>query len=114
MCVCDIQVDDGFWEGELDGRIGVFPSLVVELLTEEGEEDEEDLVGPALVICNIQLIMLQRVTYICTYKIILYIRIFETDPKLVNQNSKQKHKSEIFYIWYYLKKKHINALSALL
>ncbi|CAL8358606.1 unnamed protein product [Merluccius merluccius] len=37
------EVDDGFWEGELDGRIGVFPSLVVELLTEEGEEDEEDL-----------------------------------------------------------------------
>ncbi|KAK0156651.1 F-BAR and double SH3 domains protein 1 [Merluccius polli] len=42
------EVDDGFWEGELDGRIGVFPSLVVELLTEEGEEDEEDLVEETL------------------------------------------------------------------
>uniref|UniRef100_A0A096M475 FCH and double SH3 domains 1 n=1 Tax=Poecilia formosa TaxID=48698 RepID=A0A096M475_POEFO len=29
------EVDDGFWEGELDGRIGVFPSLLVELLHEE-------------------------------------------------------------------------------
>ncbi|CAB1336998.1 unnamed protein product [Coregonus sp. 'balchen'] len=26
------EVDDGFWEGELDGHVGVFPSLVVELL----------------------------------------------------------------------------------
>ncbi|XP_078810530.1 F-BAR and double SH3 domains protein 1 isoform X2 [Oryzias latipes] len=34
-------VDDGFWEGELDGRIGVFPSLVVELLQEEEEELQE-------------------------------------------------------------------------
>ena len=25
-------VDDGWWEGELDGRVGVFPSLVVEEL----------------------------------------------------------------------------------
>ncbi|XP_056144312.1 F-BAR and double SH3 domains protein 1-like [Lampris incognitus] len=36
------EVDDGFWEGELDGRIGVFPSLVVELLQEEEEEEEEE------------------------------------------------------------------------
>ncbi|XP_027887227.1 F-BAR and double SH3 domains protein 1-like [Xiphophorus couchianus] len=35
------EVDDGFWEGELDGRIGVFPSLLVELLHEEEEEEEE-------------------------------------------------------------------------
>lgn len=34
-------MDDGFWEGELDGRIGVFPSLVVELLQEEEEELQE-------------------------------------------------------------------------
>uniref|UniRef100_A0A3P9MHN6 FCH and double SH3 domains 1 n=1 Tax=Oryzias latipes TaxID=8090 RepID=A0A3P9MHN6_ORYLA len=34
-------VDDGFWEGELDGRIGVFPSLVVELLQDEEEELQE-------------------------------------------------------------------------
>ncbi|XP_070692540.1 F-BAR and double SH3 domains protein 1-like [Pempheris klunzingeri] len=36
------EVDDGFWEGELNGRIGVFPSLVVELVHDEGEEDEEE------------------------------------------------------------------------
>ncbi|CAL1262749.1 unnamed protein product [Larinioides sclopetarius] len=33
--VCD--VDDGWWEGELDGQIGLFPSLVVEELKENGE-----------------------------------------------------------------------------
>jgi len=26
------NVDDGWWEGELNGKIGVFPSLVVEEL----------------------------------------------------------------------------------
>ena len=26
-------VDDGWWEGQVDGRVGVFPSLVVEELT---------------------------------------------------------------------------------
>lgn len=36
------DVDDGFWEGELEGRVGVFPSLMVELLG-EGAEEEEDL-----------------------------------------------------------------------
>lgn len=37
------EVDDGFWQGELNGRIGVFPSLVVELLHDEGgEEDKEE------------------------------------------------------------------------
>ncbi|KAM9356638.1 F-BAR and double SH3 domains protein 1-like [Symphorus nematophorus] len=36
------EVDDGFWEGELNGRIGVFPSLVVELVHDEGEEEEEE------------------------------------------------------------------------
>ncbi|XP_029282919.1 F-BAR and double SH3 domains protein 1-like [Cottoperca gobio] len=36
------EVDDGFWEGELNGRIGVFPSLVVELVHDEGEEKEKD------------------------------------------------------------------------
>lgn len=25
-------IDDGFWEGELNGKVGVFPSLVVEEL----------------------------------------------------------------------------------
>ncbi|KAG8003791.1 F-BAR and double SH3 domains protein 1, partial [Nibea albiflora] len=36
------EVDDGFWEGELNGHIGVFPSLVVEIVHDEGEEEEED------------------------------------------------------------------------
>ena len=31
----DGEVDDGWWEGELNGQVGVFPSLLVE------EEDEE-------------------------------------------------------------------------
>ena len=26
----DNGVDDGYWEGELNGKVGVFPSLVVE------------------------------------------------------------------------------------
>ncbi|XP_014068195.1 F-BAR and double SH3 domains protein 1 isoform X2 [Salmo salar] len=43
------EVDDGFWEGELDGRVGVFPSLVVELLGDgEEEEEEESLPTPTL------------------------------------------------------------------
>ncbi|KAG7241927.1 hypothetical protein INR49_024674 [Caranx melampygus] len=35
------EVDDGFWEGELNGRTGVFPSLVVELVYDEGKEEEK-------------------------------------------------------------------------
>lgn len=38
-------VDDGWWEGEIDGKIGNFPSLVVEECDEHGEpftEPEED------------------------------------------------------------------------
>ena len=30
-------VDDGWWEGELDGHTGLFPSLVVEECREDGE-----------------------------------------------------------------------------
>ncbi|KAM4627991.1 F-BAR and double SH3 domains protein 2 [Polymixia lowei] len=33
----DTQTDDGFWEGELNGRVGVFPSVLVEEFTENGE-----------------------------------------------------------------------------
>lgn len=36
-----MQVDDGFWEGELNGHVGVFPSLMVELVHDEGEDEEE-------------------------------------------------------------------------
>lgn len=31
-------VDDGYWEGELNGRIGVFPSLVVEEVVDLNDE----------------------------------------------------------------------------
>jgi len=30
-------VDDGWWEGEFNGRIGAFPSLVVEELTADND-----------------------------------------------------------------------------
>ena len=30
-------VDDGWWEGEFNGRVGAFPSLVVEELTADNE-----------------------------------------------------------------------------
>lgn len=30
-------VDDGWWEGEFNGRVGAFPSLVVEELTADAE-----------------------------------------------------------------------------
>ncbi|KAM3615363.1 uncharacterized protein V6R79_000993 [Siganus canaliculatus] len=33
----DTQTDDGFWEGELNGRVGVFPSVLVEDFAENGE-----------------------------------------------------------------------------
>nr|XP_024656436.1 F-BAR and double SH3 domains protein 2-like [Maylandia zebra] len=35
------EVDDGFWEGELNGHVGVFPSLMVELVHNEEEDEEE-------------------------------------------------------------------------
>ncbi|XP_021936314.1 F-BAR and double SH3 domains protein 2 isoform X2 [Zootermopsis nevadensis] len=44
-------VDDGWWEGELDGRTGLFPSLVVEECREDGEpltpQDEDETPGSA-------------------------------------------------------------------
>lgn len=46
-------VDDGWWEGEIDGKVGNFPSLVVEECDENGEpftepddEEEEDYESP--------------------------------------------------------------------
>ncbi|XP_041049835.1 F-BAR and double SH3 domains protein 2-like isoform X1 [Carcharodon carcharias] len=42
-------VDDGFWEGEFNGRVGVFPSLLVELLVGEGTDLElEPVLDPTL------------------------------------------------------------------
>lgn len=43
-------VDDGWWEGEIDGKIGNFPSLVVEECDENGEpltEPEEESPPPS-------------------------------------------------------------------
>ena len=36
-------VDDGFWEGELNGRIGVFPSLLVEEMDSESRQGSSDV-----------------------------------------------------------------------
>lgn len=46
--------DDGWWEGELDGKVGNFPSIVVDECDENGEpltggEDEDEEVTPGLV-----------------------------------------------------------------
>ncbi|XP_030836446.1 uncharacterized protein LOC585408 isoform X2 [Strongylocentrotus purpuratus] len=35
-------IDDGFWEGELNGKIGVFPSLLVEELNSESRQSSND------------------------------------------------------------------------
>ncbi|KAM4748242.1 F-BAR and double SH3 domains protein 1 [Rhinophrynus dorsalis] len=40
-------VDDGFWKGEFNGRVGVFPSLVVEELTGNDSEENQELPSPA-------------------------------------------------------------------
>lgn len=60
-----LEVDDGFWEGELNGRIGVFPSLVVELLHDEGEEEEEEEVRPSFTPLTVwhELILLHWLTW---------------------------------------------------
>lgn len=39
------EVDDGFWTGDFDGRVGVFPSLVVEELTGARGQTEQ-VCGP--------------------------------------------------------------------
>lgn len=44
-----LEVDDGFWEGELDGRTGVFPSMFVEIIQLEGEEQDEEVRAQPLV-----------------------------------------------------------------
>uniref|UniRef100_A0A4W5R7Q4 SH3 domain-containing protein n=1 Tax=Hucho hucho TaxID=62062 RepID=A0A4W5R7Q4_9TELE len=41
----DTQTDDGFWEGEFNGRVGVFPSVLVEDLTERGQNVADKLEG---------------------------------------------------------------------
>nr|XP_043897114.1 F-BAR and double SH3 domains protein 1-like isoform X2 [Solea senegalensis] len=42
------EVDDGFWEGELNGQVGLFPSLVVELVREEEKPEEDPLLTPTM------------------------------------------------------------------
>lgn len=44
------EVDDGFWTGDFDGRVGVFPSLVVEELT--GAREAAGQVGGRRVIVS--------------------------------------------------------------
>ncbi|NXS45693.1 FCSD1 protein, partial [Balaeniceps rex] len=41
------EVDDGFWTGDFDGRIGVFPSLVVEELTGGQGAATQELPSPS-------------------------------------------------------------------
>ncbi|NWI67573.1 FCSD2 protein, partial [Todus mexicanus] len=41
------EVDDGFWTGDFDGRIGVFPSLVVEELTGGQGATGQELPSPS-------------------------------------------------------------------
>ncbi|KFO70464.1 FCH and double SH3 domains protein 1, partial [Cuculus canorus] len=41
------EVDDGFWTGDFNGRIGVFPSLVVEELTGGREAAGQELPSPS-------------------------------------------------------------------
>ncbi|NWW04422.1 FCSD1 protein, partial [Oreocharis arfaki] len=41
------EVDDGFWTGDFDGRVGVFPSLVVEELTGAREAASQELPSPS-------------------------------------------------------------------
>ncbi|KAG9491033.1 hypothetical protein GDO78_006407 [Eleutherodactylus coqui] len=40
-------IDDGFWKGEFNGRVGVFPSLVVEELTGDDPNSSQELPSPA-------------------------------------------------------------------
>ncbi|NXA39754.1 FCSD1 protein, partial [Eudromia elegans] len=41
------DVDDGFWTGDFNGRLGVFPSLVVEELTGAGSSAGQELPSPS-------------------------------------------------------------------
>ncbi|NXE53374.1 FCSD1 protein, partial [Casuarius casuarius] len=41
------EVDDGFWTGDFNGRVGVFPSLVVEELTGAGGSAGQELPSPS-------------------------------------------------------------------
>lgn len=40
----DNQEDDGFWEGEFNGNVGVFPAVLVEdLAAPNGEDSQRDM-----------------------------------------------------------------------
>lgn len=43
-------IDDGFWEGELNGKIGVFPSLLVEELDSESRQSSNDVRSSSVLI----------------------------------------------------------------
>ncbi|KAK1904100.1 F-BAR and double SH3 domains protein 2 [Dissostichus eleginoides] len=73
-CECSILlVDDGFWEGELNGRVGVFPSLVVELLHDEREEEDKE--EEVRLLCSL---WLQRIaeTHLTVYISFLTVSLF--------------------------------------
>ncbi|XP_066480099.1 F-BAR and double SH3 domains protein 1 [Tiliqua scincoides] len=40
-------IDDGFWKGDFNGRVGVFPSLVVQEITGISERTEQELLSPS-------------------------------------------------------------------
>ncbi|XP_053106232.1 F-BAR and double SH3 domains protein 1 isoform X2 [Hemicordylus capensis] len=40
-------IDDGFWKGDFNGRVGVFPSLVVQEITGTQERTEQELLSPS-------------------------------------------------------------------
>uniref|UniRef100_T1J3Y4 RING-type E3 ubiquitin transferase n=1 Tax=Strigamia maritima TaxID=126957 RepID=T1J3Y4_STRMM len=40
------EIDDGWWEGEVDGNIGLFPSLVVEMLDDNEAFSPHEIVTP--------------------------------------------------------------------
>ncbi|XP_030069432.1 F-BAR and double SH3 domains protein 1 [Microcaecilia unicolor] len=40
-------IDDGFWKGEFNGQVGVFPSLMVEEIVNDGSELNQELPSPA-------------------------------------------------------------------
>ena len=54
----DNGVDDGYWEGELNGRRGVFPSLVVEEIL---DPNDDQVIGNHQVTVNHQVISSDQV-----------------------------------------------------
>uniref|UniRef100_A0A8C6WTH2 F-BAR and double SH3 domains protein 2 n=1 Tax=Neogobius melanostomus TaxID=47308 RepID=A0A8C6WTH2_9GOBI len=64
----DTQTDDGFWEGELNGRVGVFPSVLVEDVNENGENSGGGLGDIQVEYCSFTL-------KIASFSLILFLLI---------------------------------------